>query len=193
MRPSLRVLAREHLALRAVARIVALEAELLRRDGRVDIDLLENIAAYIAEFPNRIHHPKEEDFLFRRMRLRAPQRCGEILDRLLAEHVKEGESVAVFRAALAAYREGLPAGLPNAAEHLAHVAASYAKYLERHIEVENMQAFPLAEAVLQEADWAAIDAAFLANDDPLVTGDPASRFAGLHRRIMALGAMPPGL
>jgi branched-chain amino acid transport system ATP-binding protein len=185
----MRVLAKEHLALRAVARIVAIEAEVLRRDGRVDLDLLENIAAYIAEFPNRIHHPKEEDYLFRHMRTRAPQRCGEILDRLLAEHVKEGESVEIFRAALASYREGLP----DAGAHLAHVAATYAKYLDRHIEIENTQAFPIATEVLQEADWAEIDAAFMANEDPLVTGDQRSRYAELHRRILRMGALPPGL
>jgi hemerythrin-like domain-containing protein len=185
----MRVLAKEHLALRAVARIVAIEAELLLRDGQVDIGLLESIATYISEFPNRIHHPKEEDFLFRHMRARAPQRCGEILDRLLAEHVKEGESVEVFRAALAAYRHGLPA----AGSHLANVAATYAKYLDRHIEIENTQAFPLAAEILQEADWAEIDAAFLANDDPLATGDQGSRYAELQRRILRMGALPPGL
>ncbi|MBI5897876.1 MAG: hemerythrin domain-containing protein [Rhodocyclales bacterium] len=189
MRPAMRVLAKEHLALRAVARIVAIEAEVLRRDGRVDLDLLEDIAAYIAEFPNRIHHPKEEDFLFRHMRIRAPQRCGEILDRLLAEHVEESESIGTFRTALAAYRNGLPA----ADTHLANVAASYAKYLDRHIEFENTQAFPLATEVLQESDWAEIDAAFLANDDPLVTGDQDSRYTELHRRILRMGALPPGL
>lgn len=189
MRPSMRVLAREHLALRALARIIALESELLRRDGRVDVDLLQNIAAYIGEFPNRIHHPKEEDFLFRCMRVRAPERCGPILDRLRIEHVKEGESIARFLAALAAFRGG-DAG---AAETLADVAANYAKHLERHIEFENTQAFPLAEEVLQEADWAEIDAAFARNQDPLVSGDATSHFSDLHRRIMAMGAMPPGL
>lgn len=189
MRVSLRVLAKEHLALRAVARIVAMEAELLRRDGRMDVDLLEDIAAYIAEFPNRIHHPKEEDCLFSRMRARAPERCAEVLDRLLFEHEKEGEGVEAFRAALAAYR----AGLPDARAQLADVAATYATYLDRHIETEDTQAFPLAKEVLLEEDWAEIDAAFLSNDDPLVSGDEASHFAELHRRIIAMGAMPPGM
>lgn len=189
MRPSLRILAKEHLALRAVARLVAIEAEVLRRDGRADIDLLGNIAAYIAEFPNRIHHPKEEDVLFRRMRARAPERCGAILDHLLSEHVGESARIAVFLAALADFR----AGLANAAAKLASVAASYAEYLDHHIETENTLAFPLAEEVLDEADWDAIDAAFLGNDDPLVSGDEISHFRDLHRRIMALGALPPGL
>ncbi len=185
----MRILAREHLALRALARIVAIEAELLARDGKVDLVLLELIAAYIVEFPNRIHHPKEEDYLFRHMRARAPERCSAILDRLLTEHSKEGESIATFMTALARYRDAQE----GAAMQLAQVAGNYAKYLDRHIEIENTQAFPLAEEVLHEVDWQEIDAAFLANNDPLVSGNPQSRFGELHRRIMALGALPPGL
>ena len=189
MRSSMRILAREHLALRAVARILAMEAALLARDGQADMDLLDTIARYITEYPNRIHHPKEENFLFHYMRVRAPARCADILDRLLSEHNKEHDAVTRFQNALAACR----AGQPGASGELAQVAASYAKYLERHMDVENTQAFPLAIEVLQDADWDAIDAAFEANDDPLLGNTPAAPFLALHARIMALGAMPPGV
>lgn len=189
MRSSMRVLAKEHLALRALARIIALEAELLSRDGRADLDLLQDIAAYISEFPNRIHHPKEDDFLFRHMRARDSARCAAIIDRLQSEHQKEDESIARFLAALQALR----AGAPGAAEDLAEVAAGYARHLLGHIEAENSLVFPLAEEVLQDEDWVEIDAAFAANDDPLVGGQPGARFSDLHRRIMAIGALPPGL
>lgn len=189
MRPAMRILGREHLALRAVARFIAMEAVLLARDGQADVALLESIAAYIAEFPNRIHHPKEEAFLFRAMRERAPQRCTALLDRLLHDHGKEDESIEQFLSALSDYKNSAP----GATARLAEVAASYARHLERHIEVENTQAFPLAEEVLLASDWQAIDVAFLANDDPLVSTTPGLRYADLHRRIMALGATPPGV
>lgn len=189
MRPAMRILGREHLALRAVARMIAMEAVLLERDGRADVALLESIGAYIAEFPNRIHHPKEEAFLFRAMRQRAPERCTALLDRLMFEHGKEDESIEQFLNALSDYKNSAP----GATARLANVAGSYAKHLERHIEVENTQAFPLAEEVLLASDWQTIDAAFLANDDPLVSATPGLRFAELHRRIMALGATPPGI
>ena len=133
MRLSLRVLAREHLALRAVARIMAMEGLLLERERTVDLELLESIAAYIAEYPNRIHHPKEEDYLFRCMRQRAPERCAALLDKLLGEHNREQESVRHFLEALHAYRNAEP----GAAAQLAQVTGSYARYLERHIELED--------------------------------------------------------
>lgn len=189
MRTSMRILAREHLALRALARIIALEAEVLRRGGRIDPQLMAHIAAYIEAFPNRIHHPKEEDYLFRHMRARAPERVGAVLDRLLDEHAREGESIGRLVQAIEAYR----AGEPDSAARLAELAARYARHLEHHIEFENAEAFPLAEEILDEVDWQQIDAAFEANDDPLVSGDERSRFNDLHRRIMAMGALPPGL
>jgi len=189
MRTSQRVLMREHLALRAVARVIAFEAELLKAGQGADLELLAGIRDYITEFPDRIHHPKEEDELFRRMRQRNAERCAPILDKLLAEHGAEAVKIAEFDAALQALRSG-EAG---AAAMLGEIAAGYAAFLNHHIDLENGEAFPLAEKVLMEDDWDAIDAAFAANDDPLAGGASNARFDALHRRILALGAPPPGL
>ena len=190
MRLAQRVLAREHLALRAVARVVAFEATLLKEGKPVDGRLLESIVEYVTEFPDRIHHPKEEDHLFARMRARDAALCGPVLDKLLDEHQKEEVHIGELGRALKDFQ----GGVAGARERLADLAASYAYFLDRHIDLENLDAFPLAEQVLTEGDWAAIDAAFADNDDPLAGGkDEKQRFAELHRRILALGAPPPGL
>lgn len=188
MRPALRVLAREHLALRAVARLLAMEAETLVAGGPAEIDLMDSIVEYLEAFPNRIHHPKEEDQVFLRMRLRAPQQCTSLLGKLLADHQNEAEHIATLIAALDDYRAG------HGADRLAEIAGTYAKFLDLHIDLEDQEAFPLAEKLLTEEDWKAVNAAFLANDDPLA-GDvnAAGHFAELYRRILALGAPPPGL
>lgn len=188
MRSALRVLAGEHLALRAVGRILAMEAALLQAGRAADAELLALIAEYLEAYPNRIHHPKEEEPLFRLMRERDAAQCAPILDRLLSDHDQETAQAQRLARAVEAYRDGGDGGV------LAEIAASYARYLDRHIDVEEQQAFPLAETLLSEEDWMVVDAAFAANDDPLVTGDaPEGRFAGLHRRILSLGAPPPGL
>lgn len=190
MRLAQRVLAREHLALRAVARVVAFEARMLQEGKPVDGGLLQSIVDYVTEFPDRIHHPKEEDHLFARMRARNAQLCAPVLDKLLDEHQKEAVHIAELGRALKAFQ----AGIDGARARLAELAGSYAFFLDRHIDLENLEAFPLAEKVLTEEDWAAIDAAFAENDDPLAGGkDEKQRFAELHRRILALGAPPPGL
>jgi branched-chain amino acid transport system ATP-binding protein len=188
-RPALRVLEREHLALRAVGRILAMEAEILHSGGRADIELMSSIVKYLETFPNRIHHPKEEAQIFLRMRLRAAERCTAILGKLLADHQREAEAIIDLAAALAAYARNDT----GAATWLSATAGNYAKFLDKHIDLENQEAFPLAEQLLTEEDWRAVDADFLANDDPLANNNEEGKFAELHRRIISLGAPPPGL
>jgi len=190
MRPALRVLAREHLALRAVGRILAMEAEILSTGGRADSDLMTSIVEYLEAFPNRIHHPKEESQIFLRMRLRAPEKCTTLLGKLLLDHQKETEHIAALIKTLREYQ----AGESNGRVRLAELAGSYAKFLDKHIDLEDDEAFPLAEKLLTDDDWQAVDASFLLNDDPLAREHiETGHFDKLHRRILSLGAPPPGL
>ncbi len=185
------VLGAEHLALRGIARVLQIDAAILRRGGDFDVELWRNIVAYIREFPDRIHHPKEEDFLFKAMRQRSAATAG-LLDRLNHEHELEKEKIDALSVALDAF-EGDEAG---ATDHLAELAMDYADFLAAHLKLEEEEAFPLAERVLTEEDWVGIDAVFAKNQDPLggAGGEAeAERFRDLHRRIMQLGTLPIGV
>jgi branched-chain amino acid transport system ATP-binding protein len=165
-----------------------MDADILDRGQDVDVRLLESIARYIETFPDRIHHPKEEQYLFKAMRKRSPE-AAAMLDGLYKEHQKENVMIRDYAAAVAAYeRDGA-----KARAAMAVMARDYADFMENHIERENREAFPLAERILTEADWAAIDAAFLDNDDPMLGGPARAEFDALHRRIVALGLPPMGL
>ena len=50
-------------------------------------ELLARIIYYIQVFPDRMHHPKEENFLFPALRQRAPD-LAPVLDQLVAEHAE---------------------------------------------------------------------------------------------------------
>jgi len=56
---------------------------------------------------------------------------------------------------------------------------------------EEGQILPLAKAHLNEEDWAEIDAAFLANDNPWQ--GPAGEYAALFSRIVNTAPAPVGL
>ncbi len=182
MRTTMRVLRSEHLALKGVGRILKMEAALLEQGKDVDVSLLKDIVEYIEEFPDTIHHPKEERYIFRAMRARSPQ-AGDLLDRLYREHLEENALIAEFGKNLNAYENDREAGR----EDLAKIARIYSEFLEGHMKLENEEAFPLAEKVLTEEDWADIDAAFAENRDPFATGEQLDRFANLHRRIVGMG------
>ncbi len=55
--------------------------------GRMATDhtLLRALFGYIEQFPERLHHPKEDEFLFAKLRLRRPD-AAPLLDALSREH-----------------------------------------------------------------------------------------------------------
>lgn len=137
---------------RAACRVVALTAHVAFRR---DLDRLEAAAssgkggaAHVrAGWENlkrqiRLHHDLQERVLWPRVR-RAADRADvrAVLARTRAEHARVGEAVGEVDAAM---RDG--AGLPGAVRNLRRA-------LESHLRHEEMTVIPLAEAVLEPADW----------------------------------------
>lgn len=191
MRPAMRVLMGEHMALKGITRILRMDAEILDRGQDVDAAVLKSIVEYIETFPDRIHHPKEEHYLFKAMRKRSPE-AATALDHLFREHQQENAMIRDFAAAVDAYAQDTAVSRAI----MARAARDYADFVEDHIERENREAFPLAERILSEDDWAEIDTAFADNDDPMLGGPQRDKFAALYNRIVGLGlpplGMPPG-
>ena len=140
---------------------------------------------YIEQFPERLHHPKEDDYLFARLRLRRPD-AAPLLDGLSREHAVGRERFAELKAMWERYRAD-PAVLPEFADGVER----YAHFHWLHMRREEEQVLPLAAEALADEDWDAIDAAFASNNDPVV-GIPASKaFRELFRHLVAI--MPPPL
>jgi hemerythrin-like domain-containing protein len=155
--------------------------------GRMTPDhtLLAALFHYIEQFPERLHHPKEDDYLFARLRLRRPD-VAPLLDGLHREHAIGRERFAELKALWERCRAD-PAALPQFAEGVER----YAHFHWLHMRKEEEAVLPLAAEALLQEDWQAIDAAFASNNDPVV-GVPASKaFRELFRHLVAI--MPPPL
>jgi hemerythrin-like domain-containing protein len=153
--------------------------------GRIAPDhaLLGALFHYIEQFPERLHHPKEDDFLFARLRVRRPE-VVPLLDALHKEHEIGRERFADLKAKWERYRED-PSALPPFVEGVER----YSHFHWLHMRKEEDRVLPLAAEALTKEDWAAIDAAFASNDDPVV-GAPATKvFRDLYRHLVAI--MPP--
>ncbi len=185
---AIRIIQDEHRSITAV--IEGLRQVLAEIDaGRMapDFELLQAMFRYIEAFPERLHHPKEDEYLFARIRLRRPD-AAPLLDRLSAEHAQGRVKFAELKAALDCYRN-------DASTFPAFVARveRYSHFHWRHMRQEEDEVLPLAAAALSAEDWKAIDAAFASNNDPIV-GVPATReFRTLFRRIVALAPPPLGV
>ena len=151
-----------------------------------DFDLLEAMISYVTELPDRVHHPKEDDYLFVALRRRAPD-IGPVLDELQHEHREGPEHTHALLRSLRRYRIG---GAPEFAAFRDDLRA-YVDEQWRHMSLEETRVLPLAAEVLTPEDWAAIDAAFARNDNPWE--GPAGRYKALFTRIVTLAPAPIGV
>jgi branched-chain amino acid transport system ATP-binding protein len=145
-----------------------------------DHALLGAMFQYIERFPERLHHPKEDDFLFARLRVRRPE-AAPLLDALHREHEIGRERFADLKAIYERYR-GDPATLAAFAE----AVERYSHFHWKHMRREEDEVMPLAAQSLTDEDWAAIDAAFASNSDPIVGVPARKEFRELFRRLAAL-------
>jgi hemerythrin-like domain-containing protein len=150
-------------------------------------DVFRAMIYYIDQFPERLHHPKEDKYLFARLEARAPH-TKPLLDDLRAEHVMGAQLIRDLEQALVGLEVGW-AGGPTA--FLAAVNA-YAEFHWNHMRKEEQQVLPLAERHLAAEDWREIEAAFAGNSDPIADLREQD-FQKLFTRIVTLAPEPIGL
>jgi hemerythrin-like domain-containing protein len=186
---AIRVITNEHRALAAVLHgMLYLVHQIRDHDDKPDFNLFGAMIFYIDSFPERFHHPKEDQYLYRILRMRHAQ-AAPLLDRLETEHRVGAEKIRTLEQALARYQHG---GKAEFANFLAAVE-SYADFHWEHMKAEEQQALPMAEKYLSTADWEEIDAAFLGHSDPMLGVRVRTEFDKLFTRIVNLAPPPIGL
>jgi hemerythrin-like domain-containing protein len=125
-------------------------------------DVMRATLFYIDEFPERKHHPKESQLLFPRIALRSSA-CREVLERLEKDHAGSERAIRELQHLLLAW-ELVGDSRRQAFEE---AARKYLQQYQSHMQLEDSVVLPLAEQVLDEADWLLLDAAFASNCDPL--------------------------
>jgi hemerythrin-like domain-containing protein len=190
MDPSaLRVIQAEHVALSAMLRSLAMLVTQARvKREAPPFDVLRAMLFYIDEFPERLHHPKESELLFPKVRERRPD-LGTVIDALDDDHAKGEASARELQHRLLAYEL---LGEPRRADFEAAVDRYVDRYL-RHMATEETTVLPAARQSLSAADWDALNAAFEANRDPLAGHDPSGEYAPLFKKILNTAPAPIGL
>ncbi len=188
MKETIAILKSEHRSISAV--LIALKhlAEMAQdRHVRPEWQVFHSMLRYIDEYPERLHHPKEDEFLFARVVARAPE-AKKLVDALRAEHVQGAKLIRELERKLLFFEEGWPEG---AAEFMGAVDA-YADFHWKHMRKEETELLPLAEKHLSADDWRALDRAFKANEDPVAEIEERD-FQKLFSRIANLAPAPIGL
>ena len=188
MRNAITILQSEHRSLSAVLQALK-ELARMAQDATLQPDwrAFRAMLRYIDEYPERLHHPKEDRYLFARLM----QRCADassLIEDLKSEHVEGARLIRELERAFLFFEERWPQG---GLEFRAAVD-DYAAFHWAHMRKEEQQLLPLAERHLRPEDWEAIDAVFTANTDP-VAGIYERDFEKLLSRIANLAPAPVGL
>ena len=160
----------EHRSLAAVMHAWMHALAAARRAGTdADAALMRAIVRYVRQFPIELHHPKEEEQLFARLRERTAT-CDAELDELERQHQRDHEFVAALERQVEALASAEGAARVQATLVLEQDVTGYAAFLWDHMGREEGVILPAAQRFLLAEDWAAIDQAFAANRDPNFNG-----------------------
>ncbi|GAA0575153.1 hemerythrin domain-containing protein [Caenispirillum bisanense] len=186
MSQAVQIIRQEH---RNLFRVVTMLDAMLR-DGREapDLPFVRAVLDYIETFTDRFHHPKEDLHLFATLRRRDPL-ADAMLEELEAEHAGCPGALSRLKDTVGACERG-EAG---AADLLRERVAQYLRFQIRHMQKEEGVILPMAEKSLTPADWAAIDAAFADNRDPLFGAEARADMRRLYSRLVNEAPAPYGV
>ena len=187
--PCLTIIRDEHGALSAMLRSLSMLLAEHRRHGSLpDFSVLRAMLFYVDEFPEKLHHAKETELLFPKIRARCPE-IASVLDRLDRDHARGEKAIRDLEHDLLAFEvlgDARRTAFENAVER-------YIDFYLSHMAVEEAQVLPLALKHLTAQDWQELDEAFLANRDPLTGHEPPDLYRPLFSKIVMQAPAPIGL
>ena len=142
-----------------------------------DVDKLICLVEYVAEYPDQIHHPFEDEVfaLLLQQDLTAQERTD--VDNNVAQHtqLKERTDALMNNLLVPASKQDAPA--------LRQTLAEFIKLQREHIAFEESAVFPLAQLKLDKAQWQALDESYVAGTDPLFDANE-ERFEAIFNYVV---------
>ena len=189
---AMRILMDEHQSLAAIIHAIRYMIKEIG-EGRLEPDhkLLKAMVEYLDAYPEKRHHPKEDEFLFGPLRERTRE-GAEVLAHLEREHAEADARIKTLEAALARYQSGEAGGF----EAFSEAFDAYAEFYRLHMMTEEREVIPLLIKYLTPEDWARADAGFAADRDPMGGTRKAGGqddFARIFSRLVAAAPAPIGL
>jgi nucleotide-binding universal stress UspA family protein/hemerythrin-like domain-containing protein len=176
----LAIIGDEHRSLAAVIHGLEFIVREVREQGRPpSFPLLRAIFHYIEAFPEKLHHPKEDTYLFPKLRART-DRLNDTLDELQRQHVDGHRQVMELGRSIERYAADPERGF----EQFAAAVERFAAMQMQHMRLESKVILPAAREHLTAADWMEIERAFADNGDPRFSIDNDEEFRQLFARIL---------
>jgi nucleotide-binding universal stress UspA family protein/hemerythrin-like domain-containing protein len=171
----------EHRCIAVVSYGMRMLSAKLSQGEMIDLGLLESMLIYLAEFPAKLHHPKEETYLFAALARRSNQ-LHETINELQRQHAEGNAHLKTLREALEEYKSH-----PDEKNlSLATAVDAFASAQLKHIAIEEQRIIPGAQKHLTEDDWKEVATAFGQNGDPRFNAGERETYRRLYSRIANL-------
>jgi hemerythrin-like domain-containing protein len=172
----------EHRSLAAICHGLEYLVRSAREAGQApSFPLLRAMVRYVRDFPDALHHPKEDAYLFPKLRARTSE-CDDTLVELEAQHAKGPALVDALERSIARYETDTEGGLAAFAD----AVSGFVTFQMEHMSLEAKVIIPAARQHLTTDDWSEIAAAFGSNGDPRFAVDADEEYRHLFARILNL-------
>jgi hemerythrin-like domain-containing protein len=161
-----------------------LDAETVRlgHSDDPDYDLIYEIMTYMSEYPDAVHHPKE-DMIYRHLKKTFPD-IDESLHHIEKDHKALGEASRELRRDI----DAISVDGVVSRESLAESLRKYSGDLRKHMYWEEKDLFELADTMHDDDIWAELLKSYDQAGDPLFGSQIERRFQklfnGIQRRIV---------
>ena len=166
---------------RVIEALETLTAEVAEMTTEPDFTLFAAILYYIDVVPERLHHPKEDQYLFAALR-RCDPSATALIERLESDHQRSPELIGELQRAMVHWQGGAGKGL----DEFTLALGNFCEFHWAHMRLEESEILSRAERHLSTDDWTGIAQAFAANADPLFGAQPSREFERLYHRIANL-------
>ena len=157
--------------------LLEMETERLAASGEPDYDLVGDIMLYMTEYPDVVHHPKE-DLIYQRLRSLHPE-IDDDLKRVETDHQNIEKSGLTLKNDI----EAMSVGADLNRDEIIDSLRQYIEQLREHMYWEEKELFTLADELQSDGDWSAV---VLKNDeigDPLFGPQVERKYRKLLARI----------
>jgi hemerythrin-like domain-containing protein len=186
---AIRLIRQEHSYLATILNAMRYFVKQIAEGGKApDLKVFRAMAFYISEYPERMHHPKEDRYLFALLRKRTTE-ADNTLATLETQHGQGERMARELEHALTRYELFGQSAFAVFAEKVERYAALYVE----HMALEEDIVLPAAKKALLPEDWEVIAVQFASNRDPLSEADSGADFDKLFTLITTITPAPLGV
>lgn len=168
----------EHKYMSKLLNILREQMELIDKGETPDLAIMNDVACYMSEYSDSNHHPKE-DIIYKKLSECDDSHKAEVVN-LLIDHEASSKKTETL---LSCIRDAQRSANRDNLKILRLRCEDYIACMNRHMDLEESQVFPLVLEVLSEEDWTDIISDIQPGSDPLFGRIVEMRYQDLSRAI----------